>query len=121
MNRFAKGNRRSSRTPFRLSAKIARVVMPVSSVMTSSTSPVPSESLGSFELPTYLQVETHLPSSVSASAEMIPSSSIHSPSSDPALAADTPPFVSSLTSEQRAYIIHLSRLSRARSMSPEQL
>ena len=56
-----------------------------------------------------------------ASAEMIPSSSIHSPSSDPALAEDTPLFVSSLTSEQRAYILHLSRLPRARSMSPEQL
>ena len=74
------------------------------------------------ELPTYLQVESHLPLSVSASTEMIPSSSIHLPSSDPALAEDTPLFVSSLTSEQRAYILHLSRLSHARqTMSPERL
>ena len=42
-----------------------------------------------------------------ASAEMISALSIHSPSSDPALAEDTQPFVSSLTSEQRAYILHL--------------
>ena len=104
-----------------MSAKVALVVMPTPSVMTSSISPVSSESSESSELPTYLQVESHLPSSVPASAEMIPSSSIHSPSSDPALAEDTQPFVSSLTSEQRAYIIHLSRLSRAHSMSPEQL
>ena len=121
LKRSAKGNRRSSRTPKRLSAKVARVVLPVPSVVTSSTSPVLSESSDSSELPTYHQVESHLPSSVPASAEMIPSSSIHSLSSDPALAEDTPPFVSSLTSEQRAYIIHLSRLSRTHTMSPEQL
>ena len=76
-NRSAKGNRRSSRTSNQMSAKVARVVMPTPSVVTSSTSPVPSESSKSSELPTYLQVESPLPSSVSASAEMIPSSSIH--------------------------------------------
>ena len=52
---------------------------------------------------------------------MIPSSPFHSSSSDPALAEDTQPFVSSLTSEQRAYVIHIARLARARSMSLEQL
>ena len=122
LNRSAKGNRLSSRTPFRLSAKVASIVMPVPSVMTSSTSPVSSESSESSELPTYLQVESPLPSRVPASAEMIPASSIHSPSSDPALAEDTQPFVSCLTSEQRAYIVNLSRLSLARhTMSPERL
>ena len=72
LNRSAKGNRRSSRTPFRLSAKVASIVLPVPSVVTSSTSPVPSESSDSSELPTYLQVESPLPSRVPASAEMIP-------------------------------------------------
>ena len=77
LNRSAKNNRRSSRTPFRLSAKVASIVVPVPSVLTSSTSPVSSESSESSELPTCLQVESPLPSRVPASAEMIPPSSIH--------------------------------------------
>ena len=64
LTRSAKGNRRPSRTPKRLSAKVASIVMPVPSVLTSSTSPVSSESSESSELPTYLQVESPLPSRV---------------------------------------------------------
>ena len=60
-NRSAKGNRRSSRTSNQMSAKVASIVMPVPFVMTSFTSPVSSESSESSELPTYLQVEPHLP------------------------------------------------------------
>ena len=90
LTRSAKGNRRPSRTPKRLSELVASIVLPVPSVMTSSTSPVPSESSEPSELPTYLQVESPLPSRVPASAEMIPPSSIHSPSSDPVVTCSRP-------------------------------